>query len=343
MMTCSNSFLLFCGIWCVCVLALNVTAKECIDNQLGVDYDGTVSTTDTGRTCQYWSETYPHSHHLTEELGDQHNYCRNADNEPFGPWCYTTDAATRWEYCTVPHCDSFDDSPKPEQNCRMDQQGRNYTGTISKTRLGNTCQPWSSLTPYQHRFSVKMKDHENYCRNPDNEEYGPWCYTTDPDVRWEFCDIPYCEGADNPGKAHWKRGWQRYDDSCYSIQYIERNWDDAKDFCKYNLNAYLAEIQTAGENNFLMSILPKPTLDDNDIEVWLGANDLKKDRRFVWNKSGTEFDFTDWGPGEPNREYEECLSTHLYRDGKLHWNDRSCYWWNFFVCEKSVGRSGCGE
>ncbi|VDI19506.1 plasminogen, partial [Mytilus galloprovincialis] len=227
-MACSTSYILLCGIWCICVLALHVTAKECIDNQLGLDYDGTVSTTDTGRTCQQWSETYPHSHQLTEKLGDQQNYCRNADNEPFGPWCYTTDAATRWEYCTVPHCDSYDNSPKPEQNCRMDQQGKNYTGTISKTRFGNTCQPWSSLTPYTHRFSVKMEDHENYCRNPDNEEYGPWCYTTNPDVRWEFCDIPYCEGADNPGKAHWKRGWQRYENSCYSIQYIERNWDDAQ-------------------------------------------------------------------------------------------------------------------
>ncbi|XP_071178210.1 putative macrophage stimulating 1-like protein [Mytilus edulis] len=138
-----------------------------------------------------------------------------------------------------------------------------------------------------------MEDHENYCRNPDNEEYGPWCYTTNPDVRWEFCDIPYCEGADNPGKAHWKRGWQRYKGSCYSIQYIERNLDDAQDYCKYNLNAYLAEIHTAGENNFLMSILPKPTLDDKGIEVWLGANDLRMDRQFIWNKSGTEFDFTD--------------------------------------------------
>ena len=21
---------------------------------------------------------------------------------------------------------------------------------------------------------------------------GPWCYTSDPNVRWEYCDIPQC-------------------------------------------------------------------------------------------------------------------------------------------------------
>ena len=32
----------------------------------------------------------------------------------------------------------------------------------------------------------------NYCRNPDHESMGPWCYTTDPNERWQYCDIPQC-------------------------------------------------------------------------------------------------------------------------------------------------------
>lgn len=35
---------------------------------------------------------------------------------------------------------------------------------------------------------------ENYCRNPDNDKKGPWCYTTDPGTRYDYCDIPQCEG-----------------------------------------------------------------------------------------------------------------------------------------------------
>ena len=31
----------------------------------------------------------------------------------------------------------------------------------------------------------------NYCRNPDGEAQ-PWCYTVDPNSRWEFCSIPLC-------------------------------------------------------------------------------------------------------------------------------------------------------
>ena len=31
---------------------------------------------------------------------------------------------------------------------------------------------------------------ENYCRPLD--KFLPWCYTTDPDKIWEFCDVNYC-------------------------------------------------------------------------------------------------------------------------------------------------------
>lgn len=32
---------------------------------------------------------------------------------------------------------------------------------------------------------------DNYCRNPDGR-HRPWCYTTDPDAPWEYCDIKVC-------------------------------------------------------------------------------------------------------------------------------------------------------
>lgn len=31
-----------------------------------------------------------------------------------------------------------------------------------------------------------------YCRNPDGDVNGPWCYTTDSRKAWEYCDIPKC-------------------------------------------------------------------------------------------------------------------------------------------------------
>ena len=42
--------------------------------------------------------------------------------------------------------------------------------------------------------SVPAEDlRENFCRNPDNGQKGPWCYTTDPDKRFEYC-LPKCAG-----------------------------------------------------------------------------------------------------------------------------------------------------
>jgi len=63
--------------------------------------------------CQAWKLQSPHSHvnnkdHLFPEgdVEDASNYCRNPDNEVGGLWCYTTDPATRWEYCNVSLCGS---------------------------------------------------------------------------------------------------------------------------------------------------------------------------------------------------------------------------------------------
>ena len=33
----------------------------------------------------------------------------------------------------------------------------------------------------------------NY-RNPQDHEPKLWCYTTDANKRWEYCDIPNCQG-----------------------------------------------------------------------------------------------------------------------------------------------------
>lgn len=32
---------------------------------------------------------------------------------------------------------------------------------------------------------------QNYCRNPDGEP-RPWCFTTSPSKRWDYCSVPRC-------------------------------------------------------------------------------------------------------------------------------------------------------
>ncbi|XP_019807018.1 plasminogen isoform X3 [Tursiops truncatus] len=155
----------------------------------GKNYRGTMAKTKSGVACQKWSDNSPHVPNFSPEkyplAGLDENYCRNPDNDKKGPWCYTTDPGTRYDYCDIPQC---------EDEC-MHCSGEHYEGKISKTVSGLDCQAWDSQSPHAHGYipakfpnkNLKM----NYCRNPDGEP-RPWCFTTDPSKRWEFCDIPRC-------------------------------------------------------------------------------------------------------------------------------------------------------
>jgi hypothetical protein len=179
--------------------------EECILNDEGflpADYRGSFSTTAGGLTCQNWSHQEPHVHDRLPEdnpgqgLGD-HNYCRNPDGE-HSAWCYTTDPDMRWDYCG---CDTKSDSDKVSarnngaaEECKLNEHGylpENYSGGFSTTVSGYTCQNWDSQEPHAHdRTATNYPDgglgNHNHCRNPDGE-HSAWCYTTDPDTKWEYC------------------------------------------------------------------------------------------------------------------------------------------------------------
>ena len=76
--------------------------------------------------------------------------------------------------------------------CRRTVKGEEYIGNISTTKSGRTCQEWKSQTPHKHSYCSHLE--KNFCRNPDGEDNGPWCYTTDRNKRWEYCDVPFCPG-----------------------------------------------------------------------------------------------------------------------------------------------------
>ena len=76
-------------------------------------------------------------------------------------------------------------------DCKTDDYGLLYNGTINKTVTGKSCQAWVSDVPHSHHFN-HLERSVNYCRNPDWEVPGPWCYTTDPNVRWQLCPVYTC-------------------------------------------------------------------------------------------------------------------------------------------------------
>ena len=127
------------------------------------------------------------------------NTCRNSphDDQMTGVWCFNPQGDK--VLCDVPMCREISSAEEtPDQSvydCMWAEDlGRSYRGNINKTRGGIECQNWGEQNPHSHSIFLDTEKgigNHNFCRNPDGEP-GPWCYTKDPNVRWNFCAIPPC-------------------------------------------------------------------------------------------------------------------------------------------------------
>ncbi|MCQ7614244.1 trypsin-like serine protease, partial [Salmonella enterica] len=196
------------------------TFMECMEGHcakdLGVFYRGTVNVTRSGIECQLWRSRYPHKPDInstTHPGADlQENFCRNPDASIEGPWCYTTDPMVRREECSVPICGqghtTVSMTPRtrgskgklspPAEQC-VPERGQLYQGNLAVTTHGSPCLPWASAQAKalskDQDFNPEVKLTENFCRNPDRDEEGVWCYVAGHAGDFEYCDLNYCEEA----------------------------------------------------------------------------------------------------------------------------------------------------
>eukprot|EP00927_Polykrikos_kofoidii_P080424 TRINITY_DN7728_c0_g1_i1.p1 TRINITY_DN7728_c0_g1~~TRINITY_DN7728_c0_g1_i1.p1 ORF type:complete len:187 (-),score=14.45 TRINITY_DN7728_c0_g1_i1:405-908(-) len=73
-----------------------------------------------------------------------------------------------------------------------DDQGSGYRGQVSSTMSGRTCKMWTDT-----ELTIERDNglgHHNFCRNPDGSRDQPWCYTVDPNTKYdsEVCNVPKC-------------------------------------------------------------------------------------------------------------------------------------------------------
>ena len=78
---------------------------------------GRMNTTRRGFNCQNWQKNYPHEVKI-KPINADHNYCRNPEGDPRGPWCYTT-SEVKWDYCFIPQCECV-------HTCLPDKAGFNH-------------------------------------------------------------------------------------------------------------------------------------------------------------------------------------------------------------------------
>ncbi|XP_008936753.1 PREDICTED: hepatocyte growth factor-like protein, partial [Merops nubicus] len=167
----------------------------------GEGYRGRVNVTVSGIPCQRWDAQSPHQHHFVPEKYPckdlQENYCRNPDGSE-APWCFTARPTVRVAFCF--HIRRCPDELSA-QEC-YHGHGEHYRGHVSKTRKGITCQPWAAQAPHVPQISPithpEADLEKNYCRNPDNDSHGPWCYTMDPRTPFDYCSSPSAAGSTTP-------------------------------------------------------------------------------------------------------------------------------------------------
>ncbi|XP_065407544.1 hepatocyte growth factor-like protein isoform X10 [Chrysemys picta bellii] len=176
------------------------TTTSCFKHK-GEGYRGKVNVTTSGIPCQRWDAQTPHRHHFRPEAYEckdlRENYCRNPDGSE-APWCFTSLPSMRVAFCfQIKRC-----TDEVEVDDCYHGNGELYRGKISKTRKGITCQKWSAVSPHTPQISPAMfpamRLEEKYCRNPDNDSHGPWCYTMDPSTQFDYCAIKSCAGDKTP-------------------------------------------------------------------------------------------------------------------------------------------------
>jgi len=107
----------------------------------------------------------------------------------------------------VRHVQPADLTANGDTSCYVGS-GKDYRGMQTSSKSGRQCQRWTQTKPHAGAAATSgdgLGNH-NYCRNPDGSMGSPWCYTEDPELEKEECEIPECtaEGAfarDFPSEA----------------------------------------------------------------------------------------------------------------------------------------------
>ncbi|XP_022787750.1 tyrosine-protein kinase receptor Tie-2-like [Stylophora pistillata] len=160
----------------------------------------------------------------------------------------------------APECYQWPDIPGDEINSTDCYYGVGvgYHGNVNVTRSGRTCQSWKSQCPHRHwRIPKDVADSQNdsnMCRNPDRSAPdGPWCYTTDPKVRWEYCNVSRCPPREKPPPPR--------DFAVKNVQatYLILAWKEPENASIHQIQSYKIERKASGSENFTVAkIVPHP-------------------------------------------------------------------------------------
>ena len=127
------------------------------------------------------------------------------------------------------------------------------------------------------------------------------------------------------------QGWTSvHGGSCYQAETRNfMNFSVAAKSCKTTSGAYLVEIQSQSENEFVAGLSIQ--------DFWIGYRAQAKDLPWIWSNSGVVGSYTNWNTGQPNffpQTQPFCAIIWKGRQpGSKTWDDSWCGNGRFFVCE----------
>ncbi|KAL0116972.1 hypothetical protein PUN28_010087 [Cardiocondyla obscurior] len=153
-------------------------SSECRMAGTANDYIGTLSTTRSGRTCIKWLSDYDSEYIATS------NASLNT-RLPTSKTLRALRAQTRFKHLTMEQDTLSSQSFMKPSLSNLSQSEFIVTKPVQlvdQVYLNNSLYP-----------ELSVRKANNYCRNPSRNIAGTWCYTTDPLVPQDLCDIRDCE------------------------------------------------------------------------------------------------------------------------------------------------------
>ncbi|XP_046546491.1 perlucin-like [Haliotis rubra] len=134
------------------------------------------------------------------------------------------------------------------------------------------------------------------------------------------------------------RGFLEHGSSCYWFSNITGSFAEARSYCQF-FGSHLARVTSKDEADYLRS---RANEEKGSTGYWLGATDLIKEGKFVW-EGGSPLNYTNWRPGQPNNvsPQQHCLT--LYKNFEYNWNDYDCIKKTEFICERKVSMCCCNN
>lgn len=87
--------------------------------------------------------------------------------------------------------------------CKETLTASGYSGSISTSVTNRSCIAWVEMSSFVSNYIWRTRDTtimnlnalsdiKNYCRNPDDDAQGPWCFVDQDTEAMEYCDIQAC-------------------------------------------------------------------------------------------------------------------------------------------------------